>query len=211
MLAALAPILHVDQYLGALIQEFGLLIYVLLFLIIFSETGLVVFPFLPGDSLLFAAGAFAALGSLDVWTLLVALVIAAVLGDTVNYWIGAKVGPRVFTRDHGIFFRREYLTRTHEFYDKYGTKTIILARFVPIVRTFAPFVAGIGRMSYATFITYNIIGGLAWILLFVLGGFYFGNIPLVKDNFGLVIIVIMVLSVLPLVCEICYHKLKKPA
>ncbi|MBI4145597.1 DedA family protein [Candidatus Woesearchaeota archaeon] len=209
MLAVLAPILHIDQYLGMLIQEFGIMVYALLFLIIFAETGLVVLPFLPGDSLLFAAGAFAALGSLNIWTLLILLAIAAILGDTANYWIGAKVGPRVFTKEHGILFRREYLDRTHAFYDKYGTKTIILARFVPIVRTFAPFVAGIGKMRYVTFLAYNVIGGLAWIIFFVLGGFYFGNIPLVKDNFGLVIIVIIVLSVLPLVCEICYHKLKK--
>lgn len=205
----LDPILHLDKYLAAIISAFGGWVYALLFLIIFLETGVVILPFLPGDSLLFAAGALAALGVLDVWILWVILVIAAVLGDTLNYWIGAKIGPRVFKKDYGIFFRREYLTKTNAYFNSYGKKTIILARFIPIVRTFAPFVAGIGNMNYAKFLSYNIIGALLWVTLFVFGGYYFGNLPFIKNNFGIVIVAIIVISLLPIVCEIMYHKLWK--
>ncbi len=201
-------ILHIDRHLDTIIQSYGTTTYVLLFAIVFCETGLVVTPFLPGDSLLFAVGAFAARGSLDVWVAIVVLSIAAIGGDTVNYWIGAKVGPKVCHRDDVRFLNRKHLERTHEFYERYGGKTIVIARFVPIVRTFAPFVAGIGKMSYGHFLLYNVTGGLAWVLAFVLGGFYFGNIPVVKRNFTLVIMAIIVLSVMPAVIEYIRHRIK---
>jgi membrane-associated protein len=194
-------VLHVDKYLDLIIQQYGLLTYVLLFVIVFCETGLVVTPFLPGDSLLFAVGAFAARGSLDVVVALVVLAAAAILGDTVNYWIGAVVGPKVFHKESVRFLNRKHLDRTHEFYERYGGKTIVIARFVPIVRTFAPFVAGIGKMTYGRFLYYNVFGGLLWVLLFVLGGFYFGNIGIVRSNFSLVIIAIVLISILPGVIE----------
>jgi membrane-associated protein len=193
--------LHLDRHLNEIIQAYGLWTYLILFLIIFCETGLVVTPILPGDSLLFAAGAFAALGSLDVWWLFVLLSVAAIAGDTVNYWIGHYVGPKVFHQERVRVLRREYLDRTHEFYERHGGKTIIIARFIPIIRTFAPFVAGVGRMSYGRFIAYNIPGGIAWIAAFVFGGYYFGNIPVVKRNFTLVILAIIIVSILPGVIE----------
>jgi membrane-associated protein len=193
--------LHLDQHLNIIIREYGLWTYLLLFLIIFCETGLVVTPILPGESLLFAAGAFAALGALDPLWLLALLTIAAVAGDTVNYWIGKWVGPRIFQQEKIRFLKREYLVRTHEFYERHGGKTIIIARFIPIIRTFAPFVAGIGEMTYFRFISYNIFGGIAWIAIFILGGYYFGNLPLVKKNFTLVIMAIILISVMPGVIE----------
>ena len=194
-------LLHLDKHLDLIIRSYGTLTYLILFLIIFCETGLVVAPILPGDSLLFAAGTFAALGSLDVTSLIVALCIAAVVGDTVNYWIGHLLGPKVFTRESSRLLNRDYLDRTHQFYEKYGGKTIIIARFVPIIRTFAPFVAGIGSMTYMHFIIYNIAGGVLWILMFVLGGYFFGNIPLVKGNFTIVIGAIIIISIMPGVIE----------
>jgi membrane-associated protein len=172
--------------------------YVILFLIIFMETGFVVTPFLPGDSLLFAAGTFAALGSLNVWLLIVLLIIAAIVGDTVNYWIGHYMGDRAYNVK---WIKREYLDRTHAFFEKHGGKTIFLARFVPIVRTFAPFVAGMGHMSYGYFFSYNVFGGIVWVVLFTLLGFFFGNIPFVKQNFELVIIAIILVSIVPAVWE----------
>jgi membrane-associated protein len=201
-------VLHVDAYLDVIIQDYGLLTYVLLFVIVFCETGLVVTPFLPGDSLLFAVGTFAARGSLDVVVVLLVLGAAAILGDTVNYWIGAIVGPKVFHKENVRFLNKKHLERTHEFYERYGGKTIVIARFVPIVRTFAPFVAGIGKMTYTHFLTYNVAGGMLWVLLFVLGGFYFGNIPVVQRNFSLVIIAIIVISVLPGVIEVLRQRAK---
>jgi membrane-associated protein len=194
-------ILHLDDHLAALVSQYGTLTYAILFLIIFLETGVVVTPFLPGDSLLFAAGALAALGDLDVVLLFVLLFVAAVLGDTVNYWIGAKVGPRAFESDIR-FLKREHLARTERFYEQHGGKTIFLARFVPIVRTFAPFVAGVGRMDYRRFLTYNVTGALAWTGIFVFAGYLFGNHPVVKEHFSLVIAAIIVLSVLPMVYEL---------
>jgi membrane-associated protein len=194
-------VIHLDQYLGVIIKEYGFWTHLLLFLIIFCETGLVVTPFLPGDSLLFAAGTFAALGSLDLAWLTVSLSVAAVAGDTVNYWAGCIVGPKVFSRKSSRFFNRDHLERTHRFYEKYGGKTIIIARFVPIIRTFAPFVAGIGSMTYGRFIAYNIFGGVAWIIVFSLGGYFFGNIPIVRSNFTLVIFALIVIPVLPAVIE----------
>jgi membrane-associated protein len=202
--------LHLDKYLGQIISQYGTLTYLLLFLVIFMETGLVVTPFLPGDSLLFAAGTFAspALGSpLNIWVLWVLLCAAAVLGDTVNYWIGHYIGPRAFSGEVR-FLKKEYLDRTHAFFEKYGGKTIILARFVPIVRTFAPFVAGVGEMTYVHFISYNIIGGIAWVSLFLWLGYFFGNLPFVQKNFSLIVIAIILISVMPAVYEFVRARLQ---
>jgi membrane-associated protein len=179
------------------------------FLIIFCETGLVVTPILPGDSLLFGLGAFAARGDLDAMWLILLLSAAAIAGNTVNYTIGRYVGPKVFTQKDSRFFKKEYLDRTHEFYEKYGGITIIITRFMPIVRTFAPFVAGIGRMTYARFLSYNVIGGISWILIFIAGGYYFGNLPFVKANFTIVIIAIIIISMLPGVIEYVRHRKNK--
>jgi membrane-associated protein len=198
-------VLHLDKHLSSLIQTYGVWTYLILFVIIFLETGLVVTPFLPGDSLLFAAGTFAAAKALNVLWLFILLSAAAVLGDTVNYWIGHFVGPKVFYQEKSRVFKKEYLERTHRFYEKYGAETIIIARFVPIIRTFAPFVAGIGRMSYWKFISYNVIGGIGWVALFVFGGYYFGNIPFIKRNFGLVIIAIIIISAIPAAVEFFRH------
>ena len=200
--------LHLDIYLDTVLQQYGVLLYFILFVVVFLETGVVVTPFLPGDSLLFAAGALCARGDLAVAWLFLLLFVAAVLGDTVNYSIGHLIGPRAF---HGRnrLFKREHLDRTHQFYERHGGKTIVLARFVPIIRTFAPFVAGIGRMSYGRFVTYNVLGGLLWTALFVFGGYYFGNHPLVKRNFTLVILAIIVISILPLVVEFVQNYRRK--
>jgi membrane-associated protein len=199
-------VLHLDKHLNSLIQAYGLWTYLVLFGIIFLETGLVVTPFLPGDSLLFAAGTFASAKALNALWLFLLLSAAAILGDTANYWIGHFLGPRVFHQEKSRFFKKEYLDRTHRFYEKYGAETIIIARFVPIIRTFAPFVAGIGRMSYWRFISYNVIGGIGWVALFVFGGYFFGNIPFIKRNFGLVIIAIIVISVIPAFVEVLRHR-----
>jgi membrane-associated protein len=192
--------LHLDQHLSQVISQYGGWTHLILFGIIFCETGLVITPFLPGDSLLFAAGTFAALGALDVRLIVVLLIAAAILGDTLNYWIGAYIGPRAFS-GNVRFLRKEYLERTHAFYEKHGGKTIILARFVPIIRTFAPFVAGVGAMSYPKFLTYNIVGAVLWVGLFVLGGYFFGNIRVVRENFTLVILAIIAISVMPIALE----------
>lgn len=199
-------ILHIDTHLGELITQYGTLTYAILFVIIFVETGLVIMPFLPGDSLLFAGGAFAALGSLNIFVLLVVLMAAAVLGDTANYWIGHFFGEKLIANPR-IPIKKEHIEKTEKFFAKHGGKTIILARFVPIVRTFAPFVAGVGKMHYGNFISYNVIGGIAWVLLFTLAGFFFGNIPAVKHNFTLVIFAIILLSVAPMIFEFVKHKL----
>jgi len=190
--------LHLDTYLDTIITQYGAWTYGILFAVIFVETGLVIMPFLPGDSLLFAAGTFAALGSLNLWYLLGLLMVAAVLGDTVNYSIGHYLGERAYNIK---WIKKEYLEKTHAFFEKHGGIAIFLARFVPIVRTFAPFVAGIGKMSYGYFITYNFIGGITWVALFTVAGYFFGNIPFVRHNFEYVIIVIILISVLPMVFE----------
>ena len=190
--------LHLDEYLQTIITTYGAWTYGILFVVIFVETGLVVMPFLPGDSLLFAAGTFAALGSFNVWGLIALLGVAAVLGDAVNYSIGYYLGERAYSIK---WIKKEYLDQTHAFFEKHGGKAIFLARFVPIVRTFAPFVAGIGRMSYAYFATYNIVGGLSWVLIFTLLGYFFGNIPFVKKNFEFVIVAIILISVVPMFYE----------
>jgi membrane-associated protein len=194
-------LLHLDRHLSDVIQHYGIWTYLILFLIVFCETGLVVTPFLPGDSLLFAVGTFAALGALDLALVIVLLTVAAILGDSVNYAIGARVGPRVF-HEQSRFLNRRHLERTHAFYERYGAKTIVIARFVPIIRTFAPFVAGIGRMTYARFALYNVAGGIGWILSLTLAGYLFGNIPLVRKNFSLVIFAIIIISILPALVEV---------
>ena len=202
--------LHLDQHLSRVIAEYGVWTYLILFVIVFCETGLVVTPFLPGDSLLFAAGSFAALGALDVWLVTGLLLVAAILGDTVNYWVGAAIGPRAFTGEVP-FLKQEHLDRTHAFYERYGGMTIILARFVPIVRTFAPFVAGVGTMSYPKFLLYNVVGAVLWVGLLVFAGYFFGSIPVVRDNFTLVVLAIVGLSVLPMAVEAIRGWRRRPA
>lgn len=192
--------LHLDKHLSELIAAYGTWTYAILFLIVFCETGLVVTPFLPGDSLLFAAGTFAALGAMDPWILFGLLTVAAILGDTVNYWIGKRIGPAAFSGRFRLL-NQNHLRKTEAFYEKHGGKTIIMARFVPIVRTFAPFVAGVGTMEYGRFLMFNVVGAVLWVGLFVFGGYLFGNIPVVRENFTLVILAIIVLSVLPILFE----------
>ncbi|MBK8163148.1 MAG: DedA family protein [Gammaproteobacteria bacterium] len=204
--AAVDVLLHLDRHLEALIAAYGMWVYVILFLIIFCETGLVVTPFLPGDSLLFVVGTLAGAGLLDVGWIIPSLIIAAILGDSVNYWIGGLAGPAVFRRDDSLLFKRRHLERTHQFYERHGGKTIIIARFVPIVRTFAPFVAGIGRMAYARFLAYNVTGAVAWVTLFVGAGYWFGDLPVVRQNLTLIIFGIIIVSVLPGVFEYLRHR-----
>lgn len=189
--------LHLDKHLNIVIQNYGVWTYLIIFLIIFCETGLVITPLLPGDSLLFAAGSFAGMGMLDVRLLFLILSVAAILGDSVNYYIGRYMGPKVFQKGNSRIFKKEYLDKTHKFYEKYGGKTIILARFIPIVRTFAPFVAGVGNMSYGRFAVYNITGGIVWVGLFVFGGYYFGGLQIVRQNFTIVILAIIFISIIP--------------
>ncbi len=194
-------ILHLDQHLVELVRQYGTWTYGILFLIIFCETGLVVTPILPGDSLLFAVGALASTGALNVVWCFVLMCCAAIIGDNVNYWIGYHVGPKVFSSQSSRLLNRKHLERTHEFYEKYGAKTVILARFMPIIRTFAPFVAGIGRMNYLKFLTYSVFGSLLWMGIFLSAGFWFGNIPIVKRNFTLVVFAIIGISLLPAIIE----------
>lgn len=202
--------LNLDEHLNTVVQNYGILTYGILTLVIFLETGIVATPFLPGDSLLFAAGAIASLGSMNIALLIPLLASAAILGDTVNYWIGRKAGPLVFSKEKSLFFNKDYLRRAYDFYEKHGAKTIIIARFIPIIRTFAPFVAGIGQMNYGKFISYNIVGGILWVAAFSLAGFFFGNIPVIKENFSSVIIAIIIISLIPTVIEFIKHR-RKPA
>lgn len=197
--------IHLDRHLSELIQNFGGWTYFIIFMIIFCETGLVVTPILPGDSLLFGLGTIAALGALEIKWLLILLSIAAIAGNIVNYAIGYYVGPKIFQRENVRFLNKTYLDRTHKFYEKHGGKTIVIARFIPIIRTFAPFVAGIGKMAYSRFFFYNVLGSVSWIALFILGGYYFGNLPAVKNNFTLVIFAIIIISMLPVVIEYIRH------
>ena len=199
-------ILHLDHHLSQMIQDMGWAVYIILFLIVFIETGLVAMPFLPGDSLLFAAGTFAAIGALDIYWVMALFIAAAVSGDSLNYAIGKFLGPKVFSKEKSRFFKKEYLLRTERFYEKYGSKTIVLARFVPIIRTFAPFVAGIGRMKYSLFLFYNVLGGVLWVTLCVTAGYFLGNITVVKDNFSIAILVIIFVSILPVLFEIWKHR-----
>ncbi len=198
--------LHLDEHLENIIQQFGGFTYVILFAIVFAETGLVVTPFLPGDSLLFVAGTLAGAGHLNIWIVYFSLLIAAIIGDTVNYWIGHYIGPTVFNKENSRIFKKEYLEKTREFYDKYGGKTIILARFFPIIRTFAPFVAGVGKMHYQTFIIYNIIGGFIWVTLFTFAGFFFGGLEFVQHNFHYAVVAIIFLSLIPLILEFINYR-----
>jgi len=199
--------LHTDEQILNLFQNYGSLTYLILFMIIFIETGVVVMPFLPGDSLLFVAGTIAGAGSLNIFLLFFLLSLAAILGDSVNYSIGKLIGPKIFKRESGLFFNKKHLKKTQKFYDKHGTKTIILARFVPFVRTFAPFVAGIGKMNYKKFLLYNCVGGIIWAGLFTIGGYFFGNIPIIKENLTIAILFIIFLSILPGIIE--FVKLRK--
>lgn len=201
-------ILHIDVHLGELIASYGAFVYAILFVIIFVETGFVFVPFLPGDSLLFAAGAFAALGSLNPFLVFGLLALAAVLGDTANYWIGHFFGQAIIANPK-LPLNQSHIDKTNKFFDKHGGKTILLARFVPIVRTFAPFVAGVGKMHYGKFISYNLIGGVSWVALFTFAGYFFGNVPFVKHNFSLVILLIIAISLVPMAWEFLSHKLKK--
>jgi membrane-associated protein len=204
-------VLHLDQHLKWLVENYGAWVYLILFLIIFCETGLVVAPFLPGDSLLFVAGTLAASGSMDVHAVFALLVLAAFAGDNTNYWIGRFLGPRMFRRERSRLFNPAHLEHTHRFYERHGAKTVIFARFLPIIRTFAPFVAGIGRMLYPRFMFYSFSGSVFWIAFFVYGGYYFGNIPFVKQNLTLFILGIIVISILPGVIGVIRQKLHKPA
>ena len=200
---------HLDRYLAALLQQYGLWVYALLFVIVFCETGLVVTPFLPGDSLLFVAGTLWAVSDMNVHMLAMSLVAAAILGDAVNYAVGRYLGPRVFKWEDSRFFNRRALQRTHEFYERYGGKTIVIARFVPIIRTFAPFVAGVGAMTYAKFSFFNVAGALLWVVSLVYGGYFLGNIPLIRNNLTVVIFGIIGLSLLPIVVEVLRLRLRR--
>lgn len=198
--------LHLDKNLAYITQTYGALTYALLFFIIFLETGFVITPFLPGDSLLFIAGTISATGSLNIFSLYLILLAAAIVGDNTNYWVGRIIGPRVFVKENSRFFKKEYLEKTRRFYDKYGVKAIILARFMPIVRTFSPFVAGIGKMHYPRFLFFDILGGFLWISIFTWGGYWFGNLPIVRKNFHYAVLLIIFLSVLPAAVEYLRHR-----
>ncbi|VVB79751.1 SNARE associated Golgi protein [uncultured archaeon] len=199
-------LMHLDVNLLLLVQSYGIIIYPLLFIVLFCETGLVVAPFLPGDSLLFAAGTLAAVGALNLWIVLFILLFAAIIGDSVNYSIGKFAGRKLIEKN---YIKEAYIQKTEHFYEKYGNKTIVIARFMPIIRTFAPFIAGVGRMNYTKFLFYNILGAVMWVLLFVLGGFFFGNIPLIKEHFSLVILLIIIISIVPAVIDFVRYKFSK--
>jgi membrane-associated protein len=209
MVNLISFIMHIDKYLAILVQSYGIWVYLILFVFVFCETGLVVVPFLPGDSLIFAAAALAAKGIMNIKLIYVIFACAAILGDTVNFEIGHFIGPKIFGQEKVRFLKKEYLDKTKKFYEKHGGKTIIIARFIPIVRTFAPFVAGIGDMSYFKFILYNLIGGLLWVSLFIFAGYKFGNMPSVKNNFTIVIFAIIFISVLPGIIGLIKSKLTK--
>jgi len=208
--SAIEFILHLDKHLNAIIESYGVLCYLLFFAVIFAETGLVVTPFLPGDSLLFALGSLSATGSLHVAWLFAVLSAAAVLGDNANYTIGKYFGSVILKKQGAWLLKKEHIDRTHRFYERYGPKTIVLARFVPIVRTFAPFVAGLGEMSYLRFFTYNVVGGVLWIALFLFGGYFFGNVRIIKENFTITIFAIIIISIMPAVIEVLREKRRKP-
>lgn len=202
--------LHLDKNIASIINLFGPFTYAIIFFIIFAETGLVVAPFLPGDSLLFIIGTLAGNKLLDIWSIYPTILIAAILGDTANYWLGNKIGPRVFSKDNSRIFNKEYLEKTRDFYDKHGGKTIILARFVPLIRTFAPFVAGVGKMHYRTFFFYNIIGAFLWTTILTFAGYFFGGLPIVKENFEYAVIGVILVSLLPMAVEYIKHKHQAP-
>lgn len=199
-------ILHLDEYLSLITQNYGVWVYAIIFLIIFFETGLVVTPFLPGDSIIFASGALAGIGAMNVVYLLIIFYVAAVLGDTANYYIGKKIGSKIMKKEKVKFINKNYLIKANNYYDKHGAITIVLSRFIPIIRTFAPFVAGIAEMKYSIFIKYNLIGGILWVLLFLIGGFALGNLPIVKNNFSVIIIAIIIISVIPAIVTFIKEK-----
>lgn len=199
-------LLHFDEYLQNIITLFGPLTYVILFGIIFAETGLVITPFLPGDSLLFIVGTFSGAGLLNIWVVYFTLLTAAILGDSVNYWVGHKLGPKVFSKENSRVFNKAYMEKTREFYERHGGKTIILARFVPIIRTFAPFVAGIGKMKYRTFVAYNIVGAFIWVTSLTFAGYFLGSIPIVRNNFEYAVYIIIFVSLIPVLIEFIRHK-----
>jgi membrane-associated protein len=199
-------LLHFDEHLANLINAIGPLSYVVLFLIIFAETGLVVVPFLPGDSLLFVVGTLSGSGFLNIWISYLTLLAAAIIGDTVNYWVGHRIGPKVFSNENSKLFKKEYLEKTREFYEKHGGKTIILARFLPIIRTFAPFVAGVGKMHYSTFLLYNITGAFIWVTTITFAGYFFGGLSVIRDNFEYAVIGIVLISLIPMVFEYLKYK-----
>lgn len=203
--------IHLDRYVVDIVRQYGLWTYLILFVVIFSETGFVVTPFFPGDSLLFAVGAVAAIGNLNIFGLFLLLTLAALAGNITNYWIGSKVGSGIFKKEKSRFFNKEYLEKTRRFYEKYGSLTIVIARFMPFIRTFAPFVAGIGRMKYVRFLFYSFIGSLLWVSLFLFGGYFFGNLPTVKRNFSLVIVAIILISLLPATVSVWKEKKRKKA
>ncbi|MBW9153143.1 DedA family protein [Clostridium estertheticum] len=202
-------IMHIDKYLTLMVQQYGMLTYGVLFLIIFIETGLVITPFLPGDSMLFAAGALAGIGSMNIFTLLIISYLAAILGDTANYFIGKKIGKKILAKEEVRFINKDYLIKAQEFYEKHGSMTIVIARFIPIIRTFAPFVAGIGEMNYSKFVPYNIAGGGLWVSLFLGGGYFFGNLSFVKTHFSYMLVAIIIISLLPGVIVFMKEKRKK--
>lgn len=202
-------VIHLDNHLLTLTQEYGVWIYAILFLIIFSETGLVIFPFLPGDSLLFVAGALCGVGALDLYVLIPLLILAAFSGDNTNYWTGRLVGKRLVKLGDSRFLKHEHLDKTHTFYKKHGGKTIIFARYLPIIRTFAPFVAGIGRMQYRMFMLFSVLGSVSWVMFFALGGYFLGNIPVIKNNLTSMILVIVFLSLTPALLEFIRHRRSK--
>jgi len=199
-------LVHIDKYLDIILQTYGVLVYPLLFIVVFLETGIVITPFLPGDSLIFVSGTFAARGVMNVFLLFFIFALAAIIGDTVNYWIGNVFGEKVFEKSR--LFKKEYLEKTKEFYERHGGKTIIIARFIPIIRTFAPFVAGIGKMNYTRFLGFNVVGGIAWVLIFLLSGFFFGTMPFVQNNLSIIILIIIFISVLPAIVEYIRHRLR---
>lgn len=201
--------LHLDEQLANIINLFGPFTYIILFVIVFAETGFVITPFLPGDSLLFVVGTFAGSGFLNIWIAYFSLLAAAILGDTANYWIGHHFGVRVFSKENSRLFNKTYLERTREFYAKHGGKTIILARFIPIIRTFAPFVAGVGKMHYQTFLFYNVVGGLLWVTTLTFAGYFFGGLDVIKNNFEYAVIGIVIVSLLPIFIEYVKHRLEK--
>ncbi|MBW9173795.1 DedA family protein [Clostridium estertheticum] len=202
-------IMHIDKYLTLMVQQYGMLTYGVLFLILFIETGLVITPFLPGDSMLFAAGALAGIGSMNIFTLLIISYLAAILGDTANYFIGKKIGKKILAKEKVRFINKDYLIKAQEFYEKHGSMTIVIARFIPIIRTFAPFVAGIGEMNYSKFVPYNIVGGGLWVSLFLGGGYFFGNLSFVKTHFSYMLVAIIIISLLPGVIVFIKEKRKK--
>ncbi|WML34138.1 DedA family protein [Clostridium sp. OS1-26] len=199
-------ILHLDKYLNVILQNYGMWTYAIIFLIIFCETGLVITPFLPGDSILFATGAIASMGALDIFTLFIIFYIAAVVGDTLNYRIGKKIGKKILEKEDIKYVNKEYLNKAHRFYERNGSLTIVLGRFIPIIRTFVPFVAGVGEMNYTNFIVYNMAGGFVWVSIFLWGGFFFGNLPFIKNNFSYVLVAIIVISLIPAAVTLIQEK-----